>query len=94
LEACHDLGTTVVAPDCGYYAEQAPCLTYHHDEHGLDAGSLVAAVRAAHLGRPRWRSGRGRRLAQRRRIAAVHVEVYRSVLAGVAGVGGVAGVAG
>ena len=28
LEACYDLGTVVVAPDCGYYAEQRPCLTY------------------------------------------------------------------
>ena len=27
LEACHDLGTTVVAPTCGFYAEQRPCLT-------------------------------------------------------------------
>ena len=25
LEACHDLGTAVVAPNCGYYREQRPC---------------------------------------------------------------------
>ena len=28
LEACFDLGTVVLAPDCGYYAEQRPCVTY------------------------------------------------------------------
>ena len=28
LEACFDLGTIVLAPDCGYYAEQRPCVTY------------------------------------------------------------------
>lgn len=27
LEACHDLGTTVLAPDCGFYAQQGPCVT-------------------------------------------------------------------
>ena len=25
LEACHDLGTAVIAPTCGFYAEQQPC---------------------------------------------------------------------
>ena len=29
-------------PRCGFYAEQRPCLTYGHDEDGLDAGSLAA----------------------------------------------------
>lgn len=27
LGACFDLGTTVLAPDCGYYFEQRPCVT-------------------------------------------------------------------
>ena len=45
LEACYDLGTAVVAPSCGFYAEQQPCVTYRHDEDGLDADSLAAAVR-------------------------------------------------
>ena len=38
LEACRDVGTTVVAPTCGYYADQAPVLTYVHDEQRFDAG--------------------------------------------------------
>lgn len=81
LEACHDLGTAVLAPSCGYYAEQAPCLTYGHDERGLDATSVTAAVRRAHTGRPAWRADPAQRAAQRRRIAAQHAEVYRSVTA-------------
>ena len=65
LEACFDLGTAVVAPSCGFYAEQQPCLTYRHDEDGLDAASLVArgpararrsARRPRDLGRRRERS--------------------------------------
>ena len=52
LEACHDLGTAVIAPTCGFYAEQQPCVSYRHDEDGLDAGSLVAAVRRVHAERP------------------------------------------
>lgn len=80
LEACHDLGTPVAAPDCGFYAEQAPCLTFGHDEDGLDAASLVAAVREAHTTRPGWRVSPGDRAAQRRDIATKHSRMYRSVL--------------
>lgn len=43
LEACFNLGTTVIAPSCGYFAEQHPCLSYRHDEAGLDASSLADA---------------------------------------------------
>jgi hypothetical protein len=81
LEACYDLGTTVVAPNCGFYAEQAPCLGYGHDESGLDGASLAAAVRTAYVERPRWRAGQAVRAAQRRAIAAAHEAIYRSVLA-------------
>jgi hypothetical protein len=78
LEACHDLGTTVVAPDCGFYAQQAPCLTYEID----DPGSLDEAVRRAYRERPVWRADPAGRLRQRRRIAATHAGIYRAVLAG------------
>ncbi|MFC8502236.1 glycosyltransferase [Pedococcus sp. NPDC057267] len=83
LEACHDLGTWVAAPDCGFYAQQRPCLTYAAD--GAErVPSLVAALREAHRG---WQEGRpapratamGRR-AERERVAAVHHEVYEGVL--------------
>lgn len=76
LEACHDLGTTVVAPDCGHYAEQRPCLTYTAG----DRESLVAALGAALTTGPRWRATLGGRLAERRALAAAHEEVYARVL--------------
>uniref|UniRef100_UPI0030F521CB glycosyltransferase n=1 Tax=Nocardioides salarius TaxID=374513 RepID=UPI0030F521CB len=41
LEACRDLGTTVLAPTCGYFAEQGPALTYEHDEDHVDLDSLA-----------------------------------------------------
>jgi hypothetical protein len=82
LEACHDLGTAVLAPDCGFYAEQAPCLSYGHDEHRLDTVSLEAAVRRAYDERPAWRSDPAERAVQRAGIAATHERVYRDAVAG------------
>ncbi|GAA3223446.1 hypothetical protein GCM10017691_10450 [Pseudonocardia petroleophila] len=85
LEACHDLGTAVLAPDCGFYAEQAPCLLYGHDERRLDAASLRAAVRRAYDERPAWRADPERRRVQREGIARVHAAVYAAaVMAGAA----------
>ena len=84
LEACHDLGTAVLAPDCGFYAEQAPCLSYGHDEHRLDDASLAAAVRRAYRERPAWRAEPAARSAQRATVAAVHAQVYREAIAQVA----------
>ncbi|WP_245931422.1 glycosyltransferase family 1 protein [Actinokineospora auranticolor] len=81
LEACHDLGTAVLVPNCGYYAEQAPCLVYGHDESGLDRDSLAAAVRAAHRDRPSWHARPEHRAAQRRAIADIHAHVYAAALA-------------
>jgi Glycosyltransferase Family 4 len=75
LEACYDLGTTVLAPDCGCYAQQAPCLTY-----GVgDPASLDEAVRRAYRERPAWRADPVARLRQRAAIAAAHAEIYRSL---------------
>ncbi len=81
LEACHDLGTAVIAPSCGCYAEQQPCVSYRHDEDGLDAGSLVAAVRRAHAERPAPRASVAERLAERRALAAAHRALYERLLA-------------
>jgi glycosyltransferase involved in cell wall biosynthesis len=81
LEACYDLGTTVIAPDCGFYADQRPCLSYRHDEGGLDAGSLAGAVRAAYARRPRWRATLDGRMRERRGLARGHRALYERVLA-------------
>lgn len=80
LEACHDLGTTVAAPTCGYYAEQRPCLSFGLDRDGLDVASLEAAVLTAHAERPRWRADAGERRAERQRLSAEHARLYAAVL--------------
>jgi hypothetical protein len=80
LEACHDLGTTVLAPDCGFYQEQAPCLLYHRTETALDSGSLDAAVRRAQSQRPRWRADPDRRRIDRAAITSAHEDLYHAVV--------------
>jgi glycosyltransferase involved in cell wall biosynthesis len=81
LEACHDLGTAVIAPTCGFYAEQRPCLTYGHDESHLDSDSLVHAVMQAYDRRPLWRADLRHRLQERQGLADAHRELYLGLLA-------------
>ncbi|OKK21967.1 hypothetical protein AMK16_01600 [Streptomyces sp. CB00455] len=81
LEACHDLGTAVAAPSCGFYAEQRPCLTYGHtQEAGLDEDSLRAAVLTAHRERPAPRATARARTSERRAVAAAHRRLYTGLL--------------
>ncbi len=80
LEACVDLGTAVIAPTCGFYADQQPLHAYTHDEVGLDADSLVSAVRAAYRHRPALRADPDQRREQRRALSAAHEAIYRRVL--------------
>jgi hypothetical protein len=80
LEACSDLGTTVVAPSGGYYAEQRSCVTYRHDEHGLDRASLAGAVQLAYAQGPGARANPGRRREKRRAPAAAHRSLYSRLL--------------
>ena len=77
VEACHDLGTTVVAPRVGHLAEQQPLVTY---DFGVP-GSLTAALREVHATRPHWQADPAARAAQRAALAAAHAAVYRGVLA-------------
>jgi glycosyltransferase involved in cell wall biosynthesis len=80
LEACRDLGTTVVAPSCGYFAEQGPVLGYVHDEETFDADSLVAALTRAHEERPRYGASLEERRVQRAGVAEAHERLYRSLV--------------
>jgi glycosyltransferase involved in cell wall biosynthesis len=80
LEACFDLGTAVVAPSCGFYAEQRPCLIYHHDETGLDGASLAHAVRSAYEQSPAPRADPRQRRRERRAVAAAHRSLYSRLL--------------
>jgi hypothetical protein len=83
LEAGHDLGTWVAAPDCGFYAEQRPCLSYA--AQGPErASSLVTAVRTAHstwlAGGTAPRASLAERHTERRHLAHAHEQVYAAAL--------------
>ena len=80
LEACRDLGTTVVAPTCGFFAEQGPVLDYVHDEASFDAHSLVAALTRAYEERPQWGASLEERRVQRAAVADAHERLYRSLV--------------
>ena len=83
LEICRDVGTRVVAPGCGWFADQwSEVVTYGHDEEtGLDAVSLTAAVGAA-LARPMPRpADHTWRAEQQAAVQRVHGEVYAKVAA-------------
>ncbi|OZC99368.1 hypothetical protein CH275_23075 [Rhodococcus sp. 06-235-1A] len=78
LEACRDLGTSVVVSDCGFYADQAPVHSFPMGIDSFDAAGLVAAVQAAHDDRtpaldPNVRA------KQRRTIAETHAAIYSAV---------------
>ena len=81
LEVCRDVGTLVVAPTCGWFAEQwSEVVSYATDASGrLDPLSLTGAVSAA-LTRPMPRpADRGWRAEQRAAVQQVHSAVYRQV---------------
>ncbi|MGY1622586.1 hypothetical protein ACI789_10355 [Geodermatophilus sp. SYSU D00965] len=83
LEICRDVGTRVVAPSCGWFAEQwSDVVTYGNDEAtGFDPVSLDAAVAAA-LTRPAPRpADRAWRAEQRAAVQEVHAQVYAQVVA-------------
>ncbi len=82
LEACRDLGTAVVAPTCGYFADQAPVLTYGHDEQHFDAAGLAAAVRAAYDGRVAPTPTVDERRRERAAVAAAHARLYEALVEG------------
>ncbi|WP_439030141.1 glycosyltransferase family 1 protein [Gordonia terrae] len=79
LEACHDLGTTVIAPSCGFYAEQQDCFTYDFTEDQFDADSLVQALAQAYSARPTPTTWPDRR-AQRVFLAEQHAALYSRAL--------------
>jgi hypothetical protein len=83
LEVCRDVGTLVVAPSCGWFAEQwSEVVPYATDADGrLDPLSLTGAVAAA-LTRPMPRpADRSWRTGQRAAVQQVHAAVYRQVAA-------------
>ena len=79
LEACRDLGTTVVAPTCGHYADQGPVKSYVLDEDQFQPDSLVRAVWSAWAD-PVPAVSVGDRIEQRRAIAVAHRRLYAGLL--------------
>ncbi|GAA1136197.1 glycosyltransferase [Nesterenkonia lutea] len=95
MEAAHDLGTAVIAPDVGCYRSQGADHLYHwHGEGRLDVPSLQRAIRTAAerpdptaAQQPARTAAEESTVAWRRRqrheIAAAHAQVYRRALSAV-----------
>ncbi|WP_415973950.1 glycosyltransferase [Rhodococcus sp. 077-4] len=79
LEACRDLGTSVVASDCGFHADQAKVHTFRMGIDSFDPATLVSAVRASYDDRTQAMDS-STRAEQRRLIAATHAAIYSEVL--------------
>ncbi len=81
LEACHDLGTAVIVPDCGYFADQKPSYSYGFGVGRFDPESLTAAVRDAYAARADiWAASRDDREKERAVIAELHDWIYARAL--------------
>jgi hypothetical protein len=77
LEACHDLGTAAVVPDCGYFSEQRPCHTFGFGIDRFDAVSLSTSLREAHAARfDTAAATREAREREREDIAQAHEHIY------------------
>lgn len=84
LEVAHDLGTRVVAPNCGWYREQwldpSAVLSYGNNEFdGFDPASLADRVRTALWVDPPRPAYRSARLSQRDRVRQAHADLYARV---------------
>src|SRR5690606_35496359 len=80
LEACRDLGTAVIAPDCGYYREQGPVFEYRNHDDDFDPDSLRSALHRAYAAPPPEPLSVERRSAQRAELARAHARMYEELL--------------
>jgi hypothetical protein len=84
LEACHDLGTAVVAPTCGFYGQQREVVAF---DSGTDAAvrrTLPGAIARAHALGPPPPADPAARRAERIALADLHRRVYEDVIGGAA----------
>ncbi|MGG5258846.1 glycosyltransferase family 1 protein [Phycicoccus avicenniae] len=83
LEACHDLGTSVVAPDVGHIVDQGPDGVYRWRPDGADESSLLDAVEDALRLRATGLPGADAdaRARQVTEVRDVHARVYAALLA-------------
>ena len=77
LEACRDLGTAVIAPTCGHYADQGPVHPYVLDEKSFIPTTLEQAVHDACDAGPVAPLPVELRRRQRAEIARAHRALYR-----------------
>ena len=80
LEACHDLGTAVLAPQHGFWREQQQAFGFAAPSGVVDPASVRDAVREAYATRPAWRAVPDDRHRQRREVAAVHASLYHRLM--------------
>jgi hypothetical protein len=81
LEACVDVGTGVVVPKAGFYAEQHGHPSYSRAASGeVDQDNFSEVIRRIHDDRTLARPPRPDRRRQRRLIAAAHETIYRKTL--------------
>ncbi|WP_338885956.1 hypothetical protein [Rhodococcus sovatensis] len=82
LEACHDLGTAAVVPDCGYFSDQRPCHTFGFGIDRFDPTGLSSSLRHAHAARfDTPAATREARERERTDIASAHEGIYARALA-------------
>lgn len=81
LEAVLDIGTNVVAPDCGYYSDQQDSVkTFKLTKHGVDEDSLRRALQPLLGSTTVPGLNVGQRQEQRRFLAKRHEEIYAGLL--------------
>jgi hypothetical protein len=83
LEACHDVGTRVLAPSLGCYADQGADGVYAADEDAVDTASLARELTRLLAEDPAHLAGLepADRAAQREALAATHLRLYRELVA-------------
>lgn len=81
LEAALDVGTSVVAPDCGHYSDQHDSVkTYNLTKNGIDEDSLHGALQPLLGSTTLPGLNVGQRQEQRRLLATRHREIYAGLL--------------
>ena len=82
VEACHDLGTTVLAPRTGHWVEQQPMLTFGWPAgEDPDAEQVMTAVQLAFRDRPHWAADSAGRAEQQAALSERHEHLYAALLA-------------
>ncbi len=82
VEACHDVGTPVLAPDLGRWAEQQRVHLFRRGPDGPDPASLAGALRDALERGPRGSAVLEERMAGRGGSVAEHDRLHRLAAAG------------